>query len=184
GACVFQLEQGLDTGPIFGSLTEPIGPRDTSGDLLRRLADSGARLLLDVLDAIEQGAAHAEPQPADGVSLAPKVAVSDAEVRWHEPAFAVDRRVRACTPDPGAWSVFRGDRVRIFPVAPTHSPDPALRPGELRVVSGRALVGTASAPVELGTVQPAGKKQMAAADWLRGARPEPGERFESTGGTQ
>src|SRR6266516_5998325 len=89
GASVFQLEEGLDTGPVFGTLTEPIGPRDTSGDLLDRLAVAGAGLLVQVLDAIAAGRASAVPQPHEGVTLAPKLTVEDAAVRWSEPAFAV-----------------------------------------------------------------------------------------------
>ncbi|HEX7746548.1 MAG TPA: methionyl-tRNA formyltransferase, partial [Micromonosporaceae bacterium] len=130
GASVFQLEQGLDTGPVFGTVTEEIRPTDTSGDLLNRLATAGAALLVAVLDAIEAGTARARPQPADGVSHAPKLTVDDAQVRWTEPAFAVDRRVRAATPAPGAWTAFRGDRVRLGPVQPVAN-GPDLKPGEL-----------------------------------------------------
>ncbi len=176
GACVFELEQGLDTGPSYGSLTEPIGPRDTAGDLLERLAESGAHLLLDVLDAIGRGGAHAVPQPTDGVSLAPKITVEDARVRWTEPAFAVDRRIRACTPVPGAWTTFRADRVRLGPVEPVGAEVRPI-PGELIATDGKVLVGTGSTPVALGEVQPAGKKRMPADAWLRGARLEPGERL-------
>ena len=176
GACVFELEQGLDTGPIYGSLTEPIGPRDTAGDLLERLAESGAHLLLDVLDAIGRGGAHAVPQPPEGVSMAPKITVEDARVRWTEPAFAVDRRVRAGTPSPGAWTTFRDDRVRLGPIEPVDS-DVRPVPGELVATSSKVLVGTATTPVALGEVQPAGKKWMPADAWLRGARLEPGERL-------
>ncbi|MEV4759900.1 methionyl-tRNA formyltransferase [Micromonospora sp. NPDC049559] len=174
GASVFQLEQGLDTGPVFGTVTDEIRPTDTSGDLLERLAHSGAALLVAVLDAIGEGAAHAVPQPADGVSLAPKLSVEDAQVRWSEPAFAVDRRVRACTPAPGAWTTFRDDRVKLGPVRPV-SDGPDLKPGELLVERGRVLVGTATTPVALGEVRAAGKRAMAAPDWARGVRIESGE---------
>jgi methionyl-tRNA formyltransferase len=169
GAAVFQLEQGLDTGPVYGTVTEEIRPTDTAGDLLERLADSGAGLLVAVLDAIEAGTARAEPQPADGVSLAPKVTVADAEVRWSEPAFAVDRRIRACTPAPGAWTTFRDDRVKLGPVRPVPY-GPELRPGDLLVEKHRVLAGTATDPVALGEVRAAGKKAMPALDWARGAR--------------
>lgn len=178
GACVFQLEQGLDTGPIYGTVTQSIGPGDTAGDLLGTLADSGARLLLDVLDAIERGESTATPQPSDGVSMAPKITVSDAEIRWHEPGFAVDRRVRACTPAPGAWSTFRGERIRVGPVRLDDASDgDQLGAGELRLERSRVLVGTGNGRVVLGEVQPAGKKRMPADAWLRGARLEPGERL-------
>ncbi|GAB4061156.1 methionyl-tRNA formyltransferase [Catellatospora paridis] len=176
GASVFQLEAGLDTGPVFGTLTETIRPRDTSGDLLERLAVDGAGLLVTVLDAIGAGAARAVAQPADGVTLAPKITVEDAEVRWDEPAFAVDRRVRATTPGPGAWTTFRGERVKLGPVLPV-ADGPALKPGDLLVEKRRVLVGTATSPVELGEVRAAGKKPMSAVDWARGVRVEGEDSF-------
>lgn len=176
GASVFQLEQGLDTGPVFGTLTDEVRPTDTSGDLLERLAHSGAGLLVAVLDAISDGTARAEPQPADGVSLAPKLNVSDAQVRWSDPAFAVDRRVRACTPAPGAWTTFRGDRAKLGPVRPV-TDGPELKPGELLVERNRVLAGTATVPVELGEVRAAGRKAMPASDWVRGVRIGAGEHF-------
>ncbi|WP_328655051.1 methionyl-tRNA formyltransferase [Micromonospora sp. NBC_00330] len=176
GASVFQLEEGLDTGPVYGTLTDEIRATDTSGDLLGRLADSGAGLLVAVLDAIADGTARAEPQPADGVSLAPKLTVDDARVRWSDPAFAVDRRIRACTPAPGGWTTFRDERVKLGPVVPV--PDgPELKPGELLVEKSRVLVGTATVPVRLGEVRAAGKRAMDATDWARGVRVGTGEDF-------
>ena len=176
GASVFQLEAGLDTGPVYGTLTEPIRPTDTSGDLLDRLAGSGARLLVQVLDGIETGMLSAAPQPVDGVTLAPKITVEDVQVRWAEPAFAVDRRVRAGTPAPGAWTVFRGERVKLGPVRPVGGAS-GLAPGEISVGRGGVLVGTGTGAVALGEVRAAGKKAMPADAWARGVRPEPGERF-------
>ncbi|MEU1589939.1 methionyl-tRNA formyltransferase [Micromonospora sp. NPDC005710] len=176
GASVFQLEEGLDTGPVYGTLTDEIRATDTSGDLLGRLADSGAGLLVAVLDAIDDGTARAEPQPAAGVSLAPKLTVDDARVRWNDPAFAVDRRIRACTPAPGGWTTFRDERVKLGPVVPV--PDgPELKPGELLVEKARVLAGTATVPVRLGEVRAAGKRAMNATDWARGVRVGTGEDF-------
>jgi len=176
GASVFQLEQGLDTGPVYGTLTEPIDPADTSGDLLARLAKSGARLLVDVLDGIDAGLLSPIPQTTDGVSLAPKLTVEDAQVRWVEPAFAVDRRIRAATPAPGAWTTLRGERVKLGPVR--RQPAGSLPPGQLQIERGRVLVGTATVPVALGEVRAAGKKPMPADAWVRGLRLEPGESFQ------
>ena len=174
GACVFQLEAGLDTGPVFGTTTEPVGPADTAGDLLGRLAVSGADLLVRVLDELEAGTARAVPQPADGVSLAPKISVEEARVDWTASAVEVDRRVRGCTPDPGAWTTFRGERFKVAPVTPAEGDLP---PGRIAVEKRRVLVGTGAGTVVLGTVQAAGKKAMAALDWARGVRPEPEEDF-------
>lgn len=170
GASTFLIEEGLDTGPILGTLTETIRPRDTSGDLLERLAVGGATLLVATLDAIEDGAASPIAQPADGVSHAPRLEVADARVRWAHPAIAVDRLVRGCTPAPGAWTTTPdGARLKLGPVLPR--PDVTdLAPGALRAGRDEVLVGTATHAVALGSVSPAGKRAMAAVDWARGAR--------------
>ena len=175
GASAFRLEEGMDTGPVYGVVTESVGPRDTAGDLLGRLSRSGAELLVTTLDGIEDGVLRPVPQPVEGVSYAPKVTVADAEVSWRAPSAAVDRLVRSVTPEPGAWSTFRGERVGLGPVLPVDQG--GLLPGELRVEKRRVLAGTATGAVELSTVRAAGKREMAAPDWARGTRPEPGERF-------
>jgi methionyl-tRNA formyltransferase len=176
GAATFRLEAGLDTGPVFGIVTEPIGSRDTAGDLLGRLAMSGAGLLVATLDGIEDGELVAEPQPAEGISLAPRIETADARIDWALPAIVIDRRVRGVTPAPGAWTTWRGDRLRVGPVelAPEA---PALEPGELTVNGAAVFVGTGNGGVRLGDVQPAGKRMLPAADWARGARPAPAERM-------
>ncbi|HEX4248797.1 MAG TPA: methionyl-tRNA formyltransferase [Pseudonocardia sp.] len=179
GASCFRLEEGMDTGPVYGVVTESIGPRDTSGDLLARLARSGAELLLATLDGIEDGILRPVPQPAEGVSYAPKVTVADAEVDWRAPAVAVDRLIRSVTPDPGAWTTFRAERLGLGPAHPVEQA--GLLPGELRVEKRRVLVGAATGALELSTVRAAGKREMPASDWARGIRPEPGERFVLSG---
>jgi methionyl-tRNA formyltransferase len=176
GASTFRLEAGLDTGPVYGVVTEPIGPRDTAGDLLGRLSVSGARLLRATLDGIAAGTLEPRPQPTEGISLAPRLEPADARVDWSLPAPVVDRRVRGVTPAPGAWTTWRGDRLRLGPVEPLPtSPGPA--PGELSVGPTGVLVGTGRGAVRLGEVQPAGKRMLPAPDWVRGARPAPGERL-------
>jgi len=193
GATTFRLVRELDAGPVFGVLTEPIRPSDTAGDLLDRLSTSGAELLVATLDGIESGELEAREQPADGVSLAPKITPAEGKVDWRKPALAIDRQIRACTPEPGAWTQLDGVRVKLWPVtvqagtsgsqagttetqagtsetqARTSGPDSsAPAAGELRVLRNRVLAGTGSMPVELGEVQPDGKRRMRAADWARG----------------
>lgn len=176
GASTFRIDEGLDTGPVYGTMIEDIRPTDTSGDLLDRLARSAAGLLLATVDGIETGELVPVGQLEDGVSLAPKISVSDAHIAWDRPDFAVDRQIRACTPAPGPWSTFRGQRVKVGPVIRT---DEVLPAAELAAAGrNRWLVGTGTKAVELAEVQPAGKRAMPAADWLRGLRPEPDEMFE------
>ncbi|MFE5298666.1 methionyl-tRNA formyltransferase [Streptomyces sp. NPDC056632] len=175
GASTFQIEEGLDSGPVYGVVTEDVRPTDTSGDLLTRLAFAGAGLLAATMDGIEDGALKAVPQPADGITLAPKIQVEDAHVDFAAPALRVDRVVRGCTPAPGAWTLFRGERLKLIQVALL--PDRTdLAPGELAAAKNNVHVGTGSHAVELLWVQPQGKKPMKAADWARGVRIAPGER--------
>ncbi|MFJ3902503.1 methionyl-tRNA formyltransferase [Streptomyces sp. NPDC090025] len=175
GASTFQIEEGLDSGPVYGVVTEDVRPTDTSGDLLTRLAFAGAGLLAATMDGIEDGTLKAVPQPADGITLAPKIQVEDALVDFAAPALRVDRVVRGCTPAPGAWTVFRGERLKLVQAALlTDRTD--LAPGELSVGKNNVYVGTGSHAVELLWVQPQGKKPMKAADWARGVRIAPGER--------
>jgi methionyl-tRNA formyltransferase len=182
GASTFQLEAGLDTGPVFGVVTETVRPTDTSGDLLDRLARSGAGLLVATLDGIEDGRLVARPQVPDGVSLAPKLEPADVRVDWSKPAVAVDRLIRGATPAPGAWSTFRGRRLKLGPVRLAVDPPPeqgSLPPGVLDIDRDGVLVGTGTAAVRLGEVQPEGKPRMAADAWARGVRPGPDESFDN-----
>ena len=160
GASTFALEEGLDTGPVYGILTEAIRPDDTSGALLERLARAGSGLLIATLDAIESGDAHPVPQTGEA-SFAPKITADDARVRWDLPAIGIDRQVRACTPVPGAWTTCRGERLGVGPVTVTEDDD--LAPGQLRVGKRDVEVGTATRTVRLGAVRPAGKREMPAA---------------------
>ncbi|MFI6090060.1 methionyl-tRNA formyltransferase [Streptomyces sp. NPDC051218] len=179
GASTFLIEQGLDSGPVYGTVTEVVRATDTSGDLLTRLAFAGSGLLAATMDGIEDGSLKAVPQPADGVTLAPKITVEDAQVDWAAPALRVDRVVRGCTPAPGAWSVFRGERLKIIQAALV-ADRTDLAPGELAAAKNNVYVGTGSHAVELLWVQPQGKKPMRGADWARGVRIAPGELLGAT----
>ncbi len=171
GATTFRLVAELDAGPVYGVVTEPVRADDTTGTLLDRLSHSGAELLAATLDGIEAGTLEAIQQPAEGVSFAPKITPADARVDWKLPAYVVDRLIRACTPEPGAWTEFEGARLKLGPVSldPPEAP-PDLAPGEL--VAGRQAVfaGTGTRPVRLGEVQAQGKRRMTASDWARGLR--------------
>lgn len=167
GATVFSLVEKLDAGPVLGTITERIRDDDTAGTLLQRLAGEGARLLVDVVDHLEDGDIGAVPQPEDNVSYAAKLGTDDARVDWHRPAFAIDRHVRGCTPAPGAWTEVDGLRLKVGPFAIAE--DSTLEPGRLDVGRREVRVGTATTDVVLGEVQPHGKRSMPAADWGRGA---------------
>jgi methionyl-tRNA formyltransferase len=167
GASAFRLEAGMDTGPVYGVVTERIRATDTAGDLLGRLADSGAVLLESVLDGLADGTITAVPQPGDGVSYAPKVTVEEARIRWDRTAVVIDRHVRSVTPAPGAWTTIGDVRVKVGPLTLT---DDRLEPGEISVTKSDFLVGTSTVAVRLDRIQPQGKKQMSALDWARGAR--------------
>jgi methionyl-tRNA formyltransferase len=172
GATTFRLVAELDAGPVYGVVTETVRPDDTTGELLDRLAASGAQLLVATLDGIEEGSLRAVPQPAEGVSRAPKLAPADARVDWKLPAHLVDRLIRACTPDPGAWTEWDGGRMKLWPVSLAPAGPTPLGPGELHVERDAVYAGTGSHPVLLGDLQPPGKRRMAAADWARGLRGE------------
>jgi methionyl-tRNA formyltransferase len=171
GASTFRVVAELDAGPVYGVVTEQVRPGDTTGDLLERLARSGAELLVATLDGIEEGTIQAVPQPAEGVSFAPKITPADARVNWKLPAHAIDRLIRACTPDPGAWAEHEGGRLKLGPVSVVALAGiPDLAPGELLIGRHDVLAGTGSRPVRLGQVQAEGKRRMTAPDWARGLR--------------
>ena len=166
GATVFSLVEELDAGPTLGTITELIRDDDTAETLLARLADWGSKLLVDVIDHIEDGDISAIPQPEDNVSYAHKLTTEDGRIDWNRPAFAINRQVRGCTPAPGAWTTFADQRLKVGPL--TIADDRTLSPGRLAVGKREVRVGTTTTDVILGDVQPVGKKPMPAADWARG----------------
>jgi len=174
GATTFRIVRELDAGPTYGVMTETIRPTDTAGDLLARLAEGGAGLLVATLDGITDGSLEERPQSPDDVSLAPKITVDDARVDWTQSAAAIDRQVRACTPTPGAWTTYAGERVKLGPLEPA---DGQLPPGEIVAGKQAVVVGTGTAALRLGDVQAVGKRPMPAADWARGLRLSGGEVF-------
>ena len=171
GACTFRIGPGLDDGPVYGCLTETIRPSDTSGDLLGRLAIAGSGLLIETLDAIEAGAIAAHDQPNDGISHAPRLNAADGRIRWSDPLVGVDRRIRAVTPSPGAWTMLDGQRIKVYPLRREADNGPTgLSPGQVQVSGMQVWVGTATRPALLGEVKAQGRRQMPAVDWIRGLR--------------
>lgn len=175
GATTFRIEEGLDTGPVLGTVTEEIRATDTADDLLTRLAHSGGNLLVTTMDGLARGELEARPQSGEP-SYAAKITKEDARIDWSAPAVAIDRQIRAHTPAPGAWTELAGERYKVGPLTITAASD--LVPGEVRAGKNDVAVGTGTHDVLLGRIQPPGKKMMAAADWARGANLNEGERFD------
>lgn len=168
GMCVFHLDEGMDTGPVYALRTYPLASTQTAGEVLKDLAGIGAGVVREVVDSIAAGTAHAIPQSPDGVSRAPRITVQQARIAWTESSATIDRQIRACTPHPGAWTTIDGVRVRLGPVQA--SSGIVLEPGHVRVLDDDICIGTGDGQVTLGWVQPAGKSRMSAADWWRGLR--------------
>ncbi len=165
GVTTFQIDEGLDTGPVLAYLTTPIQPSETASELLDRLSIEGAQLALATLSGISNGSILPLHQPIDGISHAPKITVSDARVRWNEPALAIERRIRAVTKEPGAWTMFGETRIKLNPVSVSpHVSD--LAPGVVELRDGEVLVGTGSHAVALSEVHEAGRNITPAKVWL------------------
>jgi methionyl-tRNA formyltransferase len=165
GVTTFQIDEGLDTGSMLAYLTTQVAPSETSTELLDRLSIEGAQLALATLAGLEAGSILPLHQPIDGISHAPKITVADAQVQWSDPALAVDRRIRAVTKEPGAWTMFGDVRIKLQPV--TVSPHVIdLAPGEVQLRDGEVLAGTGSHAVALGQVQEAGRNLTDAKTWF------------------
>lgn len=169
GATTFRINEGLDTGDVLATLKTEIGQTETSGELLERLAYSGADLLVETMDALAAGTATPTPQPEEG-TYAHKIHPSDARVDWTQPGAVIDRTIRAHTPAPGAWTMRGEERFKLGPVVPTGGG--SLAPGSVQFGKNEVLVGTADGDARLGMIQPPGKKMMNAADWARGLAAE------------
>jgi methionyl-tRNA formyltransferase len=173
GATTFQIVRELDAGPVYGSVTEPVALLDTAGELLDRLAHSGAGLLVETLDRIAEGAEPTQ-QSVDGLSYAAKLELDDVRIDWTRPARELADLVRGANPEPGAWTTFGGERFRVLLAEPSEEP---LSAGLIEARRREVLVGSGSASLRLLRVQPVGRKPMAGADWGRGARLSGGEVF-------
>jgi methionyl-tRNA formyltransferase len=171
GASVFQLVAELDAGDVFAEVAYSPAPDATAGDVLAALAEEGAELLAHVVDGIAAGTAMSHPQQGEP-TYAAKLGDDDGRIRWTEPQVAVLGRIRGVTPEPGAHTTIDGARLKVLGARPAAMDAAPLAPGAIALVGREVLVGTATAPVALDRVQPAGKAAMAAGDWWRGLRTE------------
>ena len=169
GASVFQLVPELDAGDVFGELRYPVPAGATAGDVLDALAHSGADLLLGVVDALSDGTARSVPQIGEP-TLAPKLTAEDGLLDWREPSESVLARISGVTPEPGAHTTVAGARLKVLSASGGTGDGPVLAPGAIAAEGSEVWIGTASEPILLETVQPAGKGPMRAADWFRGLR--------------
>jgi methionyl-tRNA formyltransferase len=184
GVTTFQIDAGMDTGPMLLAAQVAVDPREDAGALTARLAEVGARLTVETLDALAAGQLQPRPQPEAGASLAPKVTGEEARLDFSWPAARLADAVRAFTPAPGAWTTHRGRRLKVTRATPAEGsgaslPEdgrPTLEPGRLALgPGGRLLVGAADQPLELLEVQPEGRRAMSGAEFARGARLGPDE---------
>ena len=179
GVSTFLLDEGMDSGPLLLTEEVPVAPDEDAGALTARLAETGARLVVATLDALQAGAIRPRPQPRDGVSLAPKVTPAEARLDFTLPAERLHHAVRAFAPTPGAWTLWRGRRLKVLRSAvapPAAAPPPA--PAELALgPGGTLLAGTGDGVLELRLVQPEGRRAMPGGDFARGARLAPGARL-------
>ena len=179
GVTTFVIDAGMDTGPTLLAAEVRVGPDEDAGALTARLAEVGARLTVETLDALEAGQVEPRPQPETGVSLAPKVTAEEARLDFSWPAARLADAVRAFTPAPGAWTTHRGRRLKVTQAAPAGEGTRAsggLDPGRLALgPGGRLLVGTADHPLGLLGVRPEGRRAMSGAEFARGARLGPDE---------
>ena len=173
GVTVFALDPGMDTGPIYTSVTVPIETTMRSYELLEKLSVIGVTAIEDALIAIESGIA---PVAQTGqASIASKITREEAALDWNASSTTLHNKIRAFYPQPQAWTNFRGQPLKIS-AAKIAGSDIKLEPGELRVVGNDCLIGTGDVCLMLEKLTPAGKKEMSALDWSRGARFESSER--------
>ncbi|MDP9325582.1 MAG: methionyl-tRNA formyltransferase [Candidatus Dormibacteraeota bacterium] len=173
GVSIMRMEEGLDTGPVLLQRRLRVAPDDTTRALTPRLAELGAEALVHGLGQIEAGTARFRPQPEEGVTYAPVIGKADGDISWELPAGEIDRRVRAYDPWPGVRLPIGGQTVRVLEgdALPPWSGDASVRTGDVLAINAQGLeVMAADAPFLVRSVQPPGKRAMAAAEYARGRR--------------
>lgn len=179
GVTTIRMDEGMDTGPILLQKEEAIDPKDDAGSLGARLAASGGRLLVDTLDGLAEGSLSERPQDEQRATYAPKLKTADRVIDWNEPDLRVLSRIRALSPDPAAHTLFRGGLLKVFRAsdAGDESASRGGAPGEILLAGETLGVATGRRPLVLQEVQPAGRRRMTGAEFVRGYRPESGERL-------
>ncbi len=183
GVTVMLMDEGLDTGPILATVETPIDPEEDAGSLGGRLADLGSELLVETLGGLDEGSIEPRSQDHAAATYAPKLLPDERTIDWSQPADAIVRRVRAFAPEPSAVTTFRGGRLKVLRAGTQPVDGYALadvpRKAEIRVSENDTPVvhGVGEDAVELLEVAPAGRKRMTGAEWVRGARIQPGEQL-------
>ncbi|HET9151395.1 MAG TPA: methionyl-tRNA formyltransferase [Gemmatimonadales bacterium] len=174
GVSIMQMEQGLDSGPVYLRVRTPVLADETGGSLTARLAALGSQALLESLSAFQRGPMEPEPQDAAAATFAPKLTREIARIAWDQDAPAIARRIRAFDPAPGAWATLDGTDMKLFGAhaVPMHG-----APGVVLSAGSTLVIGAASGAVEIAEVQPAGKRRMPVAEWVRGRGVTPGRRL-------
>jgi methionyl-tRNA formyltransferase len=179
GVTVMRMVEALDAGPILFQAEETIEPDETATELTLRLSERGAEALVEALALLQIGSLEAREQDHARATFAPKVDRASARVDWTQGAAAVANQVRGMDEVPGAWSMLRGEAIKLFSPTPLDGAAEGT-PGTVVAAdpSGGLTVRTGSGAVALGEVQPPGKRRMPAADWIRGRAVAVGDRFE------
>ncbi len=173
GVTIFQLDEGMDTGPIYLMKRFALDDDITSDELFTELAELGSEALLESLEMIQSGV-KPTPQSSIDVTKAAKITKAEAQINWSDEAIEISRKIRAFTSSPGAWTTLRGSSIKIdTPVIE----ELTLKPGEILYQNKKLLVGTSSTAISLGFVTPQGKSRTAVQSWVNGARLQPGEFF-------
>ncbi len=179
GITIMKMDAGMDTGPMLLQEAIDIGPDETFGNLYRRMADLGAKMIIQALDLLSEGKLEAISQPEEGVTMAPPIKKEMARVDWKMPAQQIHRIVRAMDPTPGAYTMWKGQRLRLYSPAMTDIPAGNAQPGTIcKVEKDRIVVTTGEQCLALKELQWPGKKRLACAEFLRGRPIKVGERFE------
>ena len=178
GVTVFKLDKGMDTGPIYSSLAFDIESTMNTADLLAELSKIGVSVVFDAISAIEQGIEPTD-QSDSGATRADKLTSDQGEIDWTKEALSIVNKIRAFSPNPGAWSSLRGIKIKIDSAIVSSE---EIEAGEIALQDKKVLVGTSGGSIELLTVKPAGKNSMSAQAWANGLHLVPGERFEREDG--